>query len=375
MPLSQSQLAIGAVGELLGAQLQSRTSATTVDVGRPQTAATGSTGPKFNLFLYQVDLDPHLRNQPLDQGQQPPLWLVLRYLVTAFDTNRSSDSADAHRLLGEGMRALQELNFLQPTVAELADNPQSLKITFDETDTELISRLMQGGQDDPYRLSVGFQVRPVLIAPGEPPSYAPLVRSVGQPEQEGVAVIPALAPQARGLDPLQFEAGDTLWLAGDWLDGATEVCFGSTCFGVSAQQEGRIRIRVPADTTLSPGSHTVAAVVPRDGHLIRSNAVLGVLRPRVTGATPGGLTDEGGGLFSGTLTVQGDHLGNADDDIYVAFCRGGEVSAMVEGAGVADQQTVTAAVSPQRPLAAGRYRIILRANGAQALNMPEVEWS
>ena len=32
-----------------------------------------------------------LRNMPLDEGQQPPLWLVLRFLMTAFDGDGKSD--------------------------------------------------------------------------------------------------------------------------------------------------------------------------------------------------------------------------------------------------------------------------------------------
>src|SRR5688572_1681983 len=141
MALSDSKTAIGAVSELLRGQLIARTAATTVDVGRPETAAGGS-GPKFNLFLYQVAVDGFLRHQPLDEGQQPPLWLVLHYLLTAFDTGSESDSINAHNLLGDGMLALQELNFLYPTVVALSENPEPLKITLDSADVELLSNIM-----------------------------------------------------------------------------------------------------------------------------------------------------------------------------------------------------------------------------------------
>ncbi len=375
MPLEQSRSAIGAVGELLRTQLQDRTSVATVDIGRPQ-AASVTDGPKFNLFLYRIEIDQYLRNQPLDEGQDAPLWLVLHYLVTAFDDVRESDSAGAHRLLGEGMLALQELNFLHPTADELVDNPQSLKISFDPVDAELISQIMQGGSEDPYRLSIAFQIRPVLIAPSEPPAYAPLVRSVGQPADEGVGVIPGLAPVAQRLEPQQFEAGATLTLHGEGLGEAIDVCFGETCFGVTAAPSGRVQTRVPADTALSPGSYPVSAVrLTPQGRRLASNAVLGVLRPRVTGAAPAALVDEGGGTFSGDITINGDHLGTDEDAIFVAFYRDGAVVRMIEGVGVAAQTSVSASIPPADPLPAGFYRIILRANGAQALHMPEVDWS
>src|SRR5262245_51411934 len=126
MPLADSRSAIGAVGQMLQAQLAARTSVGITDIGRVEAAATGgSGGPKFNLFLYQVDIDGFLRNTPLDAGQRPPVWLTLRYLLTAFDAGRESDSVEAHALLGEGMLALGELNYQRPAALALAENPRS----------------------------------------------------------------------------------------------------------------------------------------------------------------------------------------------------------------------------------------------------------
>ena len=70
------------------------------------------------------------------------------------------------------MSALHELSFLRldPLVAPdvrlaLENNPEPLKLTFDESSAELLSKIMQG-TDERYRLSVAFQVRPVMIVPG-----------------------------------------------------------------------------------------------------------------------------------------------------------------------------------------------------------------
>ena len=131
----------------------------------------------LNIFLYEIQYDANLKNTPLDEGQKPPLWLVLKYLLTAYSEGES-DSDTAYDYLGLGMQALQELSFLplnSSTVRNLGDNPGVLKITFDEIPPDLLSKLMQGGDDEKYRLSVGFQVRPVMIAPDLPSSYSYLV--------------------------------------------------------------------------------------------------------------------------------------------------------------------------------------------------------
>jgi len=376
MPLAASRNAIGAVDQLLQAQLSTRTSVGTVDVGRVEAASLGD-GPKFNLFLYQIDVDGQLRNYPLDAGQRPPVWLVLRYLLTAFDVSRDSDSFAAHMLLGEGMLALEEMNFQRPTVAALADNPEPLKITFDAGDVELLSKIMQG-TDERYRVSAAFQVRPVMIASGEPPAYAPLVRSVGPPAAEGVLVVPSLGPQLEALEPARFEAGATLTLRGRDLIGEMQwICLGGTCFPVTAAPAGAVQAQVPADTTLSPGSYpvTFAHELP-SGRRFFSNAVTGDLQPSLQTASPAGaLTDDGSGNLSGSLQLTGTHLGGPTDDIFVAFWRDGAVALMLEAVGTVAQTSVTASVAPEDALARGVYRIILRVNGVQAPAAPEVDWS
>ena len=85
----------------------------------------------------------------------------------------------AHIAVGEGVRALQSASFLQlgstPSILNtLNDNPEELKLTFDQTPSDLLSKLMQG-PDDRYRCSVSFEIRPVMLVPSEPVSYTLLV--------------------------------------------------------------------------------------------------------------------------------------------------------------------------------------------------------
>lgn len=383
MALVNSRNAIGAVSRLLRRELQARTGETTTDVLPIENAAGGTT--RYNLFLYQIDIDSHLRNIPLDEGQRAPIWLVLHYLLTAFDGNGESDTLDAHEMLGAGMLALHELNFQRPDeglFGELSDNPEPLKITFDTADADLLSKVMQASQDD-YRVSVAFQVRPVMIAPGELPSYAPLVHSVGPRPDEGVAIIPSLGPRLTEVVPTRFEVAPSLspptvlTLRGHDLTSAIQwVCLGDTCFPVTAAPEGALEVRIPPNADLSPAIYpvTVARELP-NGRRIYSNPVLGELQPTLASATPTlPLSTDGNGNKYGTLTLTGDRVGGADDDIFVAFWSSGRVELMAEPIS-ATGTSVTVTVAPADALPSGNYRIILRVNGSQAPATPEVNWS
>lgn len=374
MPLAQSQHAIGAVGELLRSRLTARTAAGSVDVGRPESAAVAG-GPKFNLFLYQIEIDAFLRNAALDEGQDAPLWLVLHYLITAFDEGQESDNIAAHELLGEGMLALQELNFIQPTSPALLDNPQPLKITFDNADVDLLSKVMQGS-DERYRISAAFQVRPVMIAPSAAPSYAPLVETVGPPGHEGVEVIPSMGPTLTRVEPEKFVAGDTLVVFGESLSSAVQYLrLGDQQYDITAAPAGEVHAVIPANTQLSPGSHTLVAVtLSASGREIASNGLAAMLMPTLNTATPGALVADMAGNLSGPISLAGTRLGGPDDNIFVAFYQAGVIVLMIEGTGVADQTSVTANVSADQALPPGNYRILLRSNGAQAVFMPNVSW-
>ena len=165
--------------------------------------------------------DANLRNTPLDEGQDAPLWLVVRYMMTPFDDEGESDTADAYRVLGDGLRALQSLALLpvaglQPEdQAALDPNPQRLRLTFNEAPSSLLSTLMQG-TDEKYRFSMCFEVRPVMIAPAAPAAYSLLVGVdyTGAPGAEaadggvGLSVEPTLGPVIDRVTPSSFKAGD-----------------------------------------------------------------------------------------------------------------------------------------------------------------------
>ena len=90
MALATPGTAIGAVTQLL----QDHLHAARLRRQRRQARRGGGEqrNAKLNLFLYETGFDGHLRNHSLRDGEQPPLWLVLKYLLTAFDDDENSDT-------------------------------------------------------------------------------------------------------------------------------------------------------------------------------------------------------------------------------------------------------------------------------------------
>ncbi len=375
MTLLSTHDAIGAVSEAVRFQLQTRSFIQTT-VKRPEIAAAEEIGAKLNLFLYQIDFDPHLKNHSLDEGQPAPLWLILRYLITAYDAGNDSDTIPAHTLLGKGLACLQTMNFLSPVVPALAENPEPLKLSFDSSDVELLSKVMQGSEEK-YRISAAFQVRPVLIAPDVPPSYAPLVLTVGPPGAEGVAVLPSMGPVLKQITPSRFEAGATLELAGDGINGSIEsVLIGSMELPVIAAREGAVTITIPSVPSVSAG-YQPACVARRlpSGRQQTSNPLFVSLLPTLITATPGVLTLNADNLLFGNITLTGERLGGVDDAVFVAFYRDGVVALNLEVTGTALQNILVANVLTTHGLVPGTYYLILRVNGAQATLTPEVDWT
>lgn len=395
MPLAASSGAIGAVSQLLRDHLMAQIPTLgDVTVGRPQ-AAIGGTHLRFNLFLYEVQFDAHLKNISLQEDAPPPLWLSLRYLLTAFDTSGDSDTIEAHGLLGAGVRSLQSVNFSPPpgiVVPELDASPDMLKLTFEEATVELLSRIMQGS-DEQYRCSVGFHVRPLMIAPPEPPRAALLVgvdyTAGGVPIPPETAVhVPVmlmLGPRLQSLSPETFEAGDTLVIRGaDLMSPDVSIEFHDVPLTVVDRRPDGVYVIAPVllnnGQLTSAGWWPVVAVRLLPGGKRRSsNPLVAGLRPILSTAASGAnYLDPATNILYRTIDLTGRLLGVDSDDVVVAFLRNGITYGPFD-------RFVAPAVPPpidqsQRKLQfpanstlpAGAYRLILRVNGEQARNSPLV---
>ena len=408
MALVDTSRAIGAVARMLKDHLQAFTTVTQVTVGKPEPLPSTPMTSRLNVFLYEIHFDPSLRNKPLDDGQPAPLWLTLKFLLTAFDRGGESDTIEAHEFLGEGLRALNELSYLPlPSalsdplgLAALQDNPEIMKITFDSATTELLSKVMQGA-DEKYRFSVAFEVRPVMIAGLTPPDSSLLVgvdyttsTIIGE---RGIhlPVFPIEGPEITAIEPLRFEPNGVFTLKGSGLGlPGLSVRIGSAESPVVAQAEEWLRCRadglIPSGTVISAGSQPISVVqtLPNGKHR-SSNLVVGRLLPVLTGFTPpaGGFTRKAPAnplspVF-GDIDLHGVLLGTEEDEVYVALTRNGETVRLFDTFGrpvppvppnpVVLQQQMRLHIPDTAPVPQGRYRLILRVNGSQARNSPEID--
>lgn len=405
MALVDTGKAIGAVANLLIKRLSS---VAAVSVGRPEEAAK-ETGPRLNLFLYESQFDPSLRNHPLDEGQPPPLWLVLRFLMTAFDHFKDSDSPEALEFLGQGISALQQNSFLRfdgelaNIVAPLADNPEDLKITFDEANSDLLSKIVSGA-DEKYRYSVGFQVRPVMIAASEPASYSLLVgidytqipaEIIGEKGIQ-IPVIPSLGATIAEIQPAKFELDDVVTIKGTDLDlSGLSVALGPVDLPVVSQRSDQLTFKVDSTIAtgdlISAGSHaiTVVQTLPTGRRRLSNVLVAGLLPSLDTAVIAGGtlvvnpppLPPKPQTAFA-TLGLTGALLGTKNDDCFLALYRDGATLRLFDT--FTDEKTPPPPepVPPQSAkglvmvstdaVPVGDYMVIYRVNGQQAKLSPIV---
>lgn len=384
MALADSGRAIGAVTRLLQDHLIRR--GFEVSIGKPEDAAASNTNAKLNLFLYETAFDGSLKNLPLRPHEPVPLWLVLKYLLTAFDGDERSDSPAAHELLGRGLSALHELSVLTLDALTATDvrlalenNPEPLKLSFDETTADLISKIMQG-TDERYRLSVAFQMRPVMIVPGTPPRHALLVGVDYSTAPETIIgergvhidVEASLGPELARVEPSRFETGAQIQIYGDDLHGSNlEAVLGDTVLTITERRPDRLTVTVEgtpgtpvaSGTALSAGE--LPLVVRRRLSPTRtrsSNLLAARLLPTVSSAA----------LVGGDLTLTGILLGDDADDVVVAFYQDGRTVRLFDVVTTsADQQTLgITGVGTAVP--AGTYRAVVLVNGQQARSSPAV---
>src|SRR5215831_8147805 len=121
--------------------------------------------PKVNLFLYRVAENPFGRN-PERQSigpeslEYPPLWLNLFFLLTPF----AEDKLDELRVFGEAMRVLHDNSIVSAPLLKggLDHTVEELHVDLCPFTLEQLAQIWSA-LDKPYRLSVCYEVRTVLI--------------------------------------------------------------------------------------------------------------------------------------------------------------------------------------------------------------------
>ena len=142
-----------------------------------------------NLYLYRVTESPYTRNEPwrgdrtTPPSDRPALGLQLFYLLTPLST-RPDDASftlgdDAHTMLGVAMSVLQANPVLNNTHIPgfdadavlpdfLRNSYEQIKVTLMPTSIEDLSKIW-AAINQPYRLSVAYELSLVEITPTAPP--------------------------------------------------------------------------------------------------------------------------------------------------------------------------------------------------------------
>jgi hypothetical protein len=228
----------------------------------------GSGNRGINLFLHRVDEHPQLRNADFrlrpgtsDVLVAPPLSLTLRYLMTVFAAPHDQlGDVPAQMLLGEAMRVFHQHQVVPKEHLDDDLDGVELRVMLVPIEPEEIGRLW-GTTDDPYRLSVQYEVSAVQIDP-TPDADRVLARRV---ERVGVPQVraPYVPPRLTTAAPLSGPTGTVVRISGDQLAGWRA---GVTLGGVALTDNEPLtgdEIAVTVPTGLAPGFHRLRADVAR----------------------------------------------------------------------------------------------------------------
>ena len=277
--------AIAAVTATLTNMIQAAVSADatvssgTVTARAPDRARQGAAGNQVNLFLYRTSIDAAWRNQdppgirPGESGQ-PPLPLVLSYLITAY--GEDDDEILAHRLLGIAMGVLNDRPLLARSQiasalpapgSDLENQVERVRITPDPRSQDEISRMWTTFGTG-YRLSVSYDAAVVLIDSTRPVAAAAPVLMRGRQDTGPVAAGSPFPQIQLAVPPNRQPAaqpGDVLTLTGSYLSAITAVQvihplaeqpLALTPLSVTASQ---VTVQLPDPPTLPAGIAAVAA--------------------------------------------------------------------------------------------------------------------
>jgi hypothetical protein len=249
----------------------------------PPDKVTAGDADQLNLFLYHLMPNAAWRNfdmprqvRPGEQAQ-PPLPLILHYLITAYGKND-------HTLLGKTMSAFHDHPLLSPDeinavlpASELSRQVERVRLTLQPLSHEDMYRLWSGFQTQ-YRISAAYQVSVVLIESTRLVNAALPVLKRGEEDQGPQAgagsspvltalVLPDLHPSAR--------LGDSITIQGQNLTAEhVSVRFVNRVLRdpielvpQAGDRGGELKVELPnTDAAMSewaPGLYTVSLVVRR----------------------------------------------------------------------------------------------------------------
>jgi hypothetical protein len=251
----------------------------------PPDKVTAGDADQLNLFLYHVMPNAAWRNFDMPrqvrpgEKAQPPLPLILDYLITAYGKND-------HALLGKTMSAFHDHPLLSPDeinavlpASELNRQAERVRLTLQPLSHEDMYRLWSGFQTQ-YRISAAYQVSVVLIESTRLVNAALPVLQRGEDDQGPQAsagsspvltalVLPDLHSSAR--------LGETIVIQGQnlttenvsvrFVNRTLQNPIQHEIVPTAGDVEGELKVELPntaaAMSEWVPGLYTVALVVKR----------------------------------------------------------------------------------------------------------------
>jgi hypothetical protein len=377
--------AIAAVTSTLKSLIFAAVSADTTVAGAevtarpPDRARQAVTGNQVNLFLYRTSLDAAWRNEdppaarPGELGQ-PPLPLVLSYLVTAYGDN--DDEVLSHRLLGIAMSVLNDRPVLSRSDiaaagigSDLETQVERVRITPHPIPLDEISRMWATFATG-YRISVSYDAAVVLIDSTRP-VLAPLPVLARGAADSGPTVGAQLAPALDLVAPPNAQSacrpGDTVTLTGRNLAGVTQVQITGirlsqpTLLPVASATGTELTAVIPTDPLMPAGTVAVTALSGGTGTpQVPSNAVPLLLAPTIVSSAALPAT-----LRGTTASVQITCSPPVQPGQTIALIVG---DAIVPGTAVASGSPAQTELAFELTgLSAGTYTLRLRVDGADSI--------
>lgn len=399
----------------------------TIGMPLPEQVPPAAESAQVNLFLYRATENAALKNQmipgqghPSEYGD-PPLSLVLHYLLTAYGATEDTTSLNdirTHFLLGSAMRVLHDYPIItgqlttihgpvtQILHASLRDEFEQVKITFDPVSLEDLSKVWTA-LSRPYRLSAAYTVSvvqiesrrlkrlpaPVLtrrlhMATSKRPTITNVYRTPAPGEPIGD--IRARVGEGLTIEGKNFRAVQTWVKLGDLepigvtpiSDTEIRIAIPDTDYPID-QDHAAIR-PIPITDQLRPGARSVEVqtlmqterveggldhgVVVEAQNRQTSNQSVFLLAPQITGVNPPSVV--AAAVAGAILTVTGRRLFRSGAKTVVLV---GDVSMPVEEPGPGGPQSdtsievrLTALGLTNPPTPAGLYQVRVMVNGVES---------
>jgi hypothetical protein len=356
----------------------------------PDVARKNVTKAQINIFLYQIAFNAAWRNRDMPnqvrpgESAFPPLALNLHYMLTAYGRGDSDNDAINHRVLAAAMSVLHDHALLGADEIrnalpnnDLADQIERVRITPLQFSVDELSKLWTGFQTN-YRISTAYEVAVVLID-SRLPTRAPLPVLKRGPQDRGVTAVASAAPV---LDSLQLPRGQSAVRLGDdiILNGRQLTPEGTSAFLTSTRVPDPVEViptagDVPATLRLhlktstedasaparwAPGVYTVAVSVQRIGApTVSSNELPVALAPVITVSPLA--------AAAGNITLNVTSMPRIRDGQRVYLLIADRLVSPQSITNPADATKPTALVFQVPSVAAGKYIVRLRVDGADSI--------